>query len=380
MKKKLHIICKNVKNIEKKEKKKSFSFNLLNITLIFILLILIISSLSSKPALAESSYIEKEILQSAAYKFSQSESTVQSDKAVIAEMFTATWCLPCAKADDAFDKLADEYFRSEFIILQYHPYPDNEDPFGTPKINNRMSNYYGADSFPTTIFNGIIDESGGYDGIYDEYKKHIISELKKDSEIEIKINGNLEDNVGKIYTKINSNKDLSNSNLSVRFMVYEDHIYFEGSNGVTDHRFVVRDVLEVEKISLNNNFTEIERTFNLSENWNIDNLGVVVFIQKDGEKIIENIENPILEPQKSDGYEFKAFHLILIISIFSIIFLVFIGIRIQQSNMLMEWKKDRLNNTKSAKQVTHDDFLKCPNCGISIRKSRLESHIKKIHK
>ncbi len=51
----------------------------------------------------------REVLQSATYSFRQDGPTIQTSKAVLLEMYTATWCEACVFGDGALDLLASEY-------------------------------------------------------------------------------------------------------------------------------------------------------------------------------------------------------------------------------------------------------------------------------
>lgn len=53
----------------------------------------------------------REVLQSAVYYFRQGQDnpTVQSQKAVLLELYTATWCEACLYGDEAVDRLAKQY-------------------------------------------------------------------------------------------------------------------------------------------------------------------------------------------------------------------------------------------------------------------------------
>lgn len=325
----------------------------------------------------------KEVLQSAAFNFTNSEPTIQSSKAVLAEMYTATWCPPCAYADDAFDRLTDEYPASKFTLLEYHPYPDDEDPFGTTETSNRMSKYYGANIFPTVKFNGIFDESGGYNGIYDKYKSRLESELQKESKIEIIVGGEISDGSGTLNSIIKTEYDLSKIDLTARLMVYEDHIYFEGSNDVTDHRFVVRDVLEEKKITLNKNSIQIDRTLSIPDNWNTSRMGVVVFVQSESE-IKENVKNSnkVKNDKKEEKEQnFKLEYIGGMIAIVAIPIVLYSGFRYHQLKGEFEKSKLRDSKNKSKKHpITHDEFVKCPKCGVSLKTSRLKSHLQRVHK
>jgi hypothetical protein len=75
--------------------------------------------------------------------------------------------------------------------------------------------------------------------------------------------------------------------LKVRFAVVEDNIYeTQGSNGITRHRYVMRDMLTEATLSgfSNGDSTWVNRTFPVDFSWMVGNLEVIVFVQRDDTK------------------------------------------------------------------------------------------------
>ena len=75
-----------------------------------------------------------------------------TQRVMLAELFTATWCGFCPYATDAINKLAEEY-GSSLAVLQYHP--QDPDPFGNEETDARIASY-GIDGYPTMIFDGTV--------------------------------------------------------------------------------------------------------------------------------------------------------------------------------------------------------------------------------
>ena len=73
-----------------------------------------------------------------------------SQRVVVAEDFTATWCSYCPDAVKALDSLY-RVAKDSFIIIAYHP--SGSDPFQTASSVVR-ANYYGLEFYPTVFFNG----------------------------------------------------------------------------------------------------------------------------------------------------------------------------------------------------------------------------------
>jgi hypothetical protein len=90
---------------------------------------------------------------------------VRSDRAVLAELFTATEDPPSVAAVLAFDALGRAYKTSEVIRLQYHLFQSGPDPLANKAAEARWAYYQtrlGATAgVPTAIFNGVPNAAGG---------------------------------------------------------------------------------------------------------------------------------------------------------------------------------------------------------------------------
>ena len=202
------------------------------------------------------------------------ETNGSTQRIVLAELFTATWCGYCPYATNAINELAEEH-KSNLVVLQYHP--QSGDPFGNKETDARIS-YYGVTGFPTMIFDGTLWDVGGSDNTYNSYKGIIESELLVPAEVSISFSGTLQD-----FTA-----DIALSNMSpqisakVRFVIFEKDIPYDALNGEKIFTFTVRQILDEEALSLSaGQKISIKRTFQPQPEWEPQNLGVAVFIQKD---------------------------------------------------------------------------------------------------
>jgi thiol-disulfide isomerase/thioredoxin len=255
------------------------------LTISFILLF----SIQLQPSSGESeviTYETKEVIQSAAMNLSKSGTTSPMGKVVLVEMYTATWCIVCAVAEPELDVLSDE-FGQELAILEYHPYPDSGgDIFGFGAGNNRMANYYGFDTFPSTVFDGVIKKvgvSGSAEELYSSYKTYIEQRLKKEPMASINIKGSFEGNSMWINVSFETDGYFS-QDLHAMAAIFEDDIYYNysGSNGITNHRFVVREIILDKGIDINATHSlSFNGTFQVDPEWNASKIGVVAFVQAD---------------------------------------------------------------------------------------------------
>ncbi|MEM2900341.1 MAG: Omp28-related outer membrane protein [Thermoplasmata archaeon] len=215
-----------------------------------------------------------------------------SDKKVIAELFTATWCTYCPYADSALHDLKAEY-GDRLVILAYHP--DSDDPFRNQDAVDRWNKYQNIAlpqslqwGYPTCIFDGNFSnaEVGGSDATKSAYKSQIETELQKSSLADIDGKADISGYpVVKIKATVKANTNLQSSNTvnyKLNIVIFESGINYAASNGIKVHDYVVRDVLEPEPLSLSQGSTvTIERTFDFNTSWNINNCSAAIFVQND---------------------------------------------------------------------------------------------------
>jgi len=81
-----------------------------------------------------------------------SSTTLQSsNRSILAEDYTATWCENCVTAEHALDEVAESHNITQF---HYHPEMDGQDPFGTAEGDDWWERRYGERLAPTIVFNG----------------------------------------------------------------------------------------------------------------------------------------------------------------------------------------------------------------------------------
>jgi tetratricopeptide (TPR) repeat protein len=217
---------------------------------------------------------EKEkLLQFEPGKFNKKNTT---GRVVLAELFTGAECPPCVASDKAFDMLSEYYPRKDMIVLEYHLHIPGPDPMTNPDTFKRYRYYGGNFGTPTVFFNGRNQIIGGGAAFVAPNRfyiyEHVINQdltekpgynisgtAKLDKNNDVKVNVDL--------TKLK----LTDKNLSVHFALVEKSIAYIGGNGVSNHKFVVRDLAngpEGEKFNTENKTSKISQTFNLT---NIEN-------------------------------------------------------------------------------------------------------------
>ena len=199
------------------------------------------------------------------------------DRVVLVEFFTVG-CPDCIIAEPIIERLAEEYDRTEMILVE-------ERPWGTPVTqgaNDRYKWYLpnAADrSTPNTCYNGSNQIVHKGSAIY-TFKSPIRNELAKDSEISITVSRSDNNGTTTLTGKI---KNLSNSaldNLVINGMTFRD--YFESGQ-----RYLLQDIFKgVEEVgeSLEAG-AEQSFTFTLEDvQWESSDLHGVVFVQSSSTK------------------------------------------------------------------------------------------------
>jgi hypothetical protein len=172
----------------------------------------------------------------------------KSERAVLVELFTGAECPPCVAADAAFDALERTYKPSEVILLQYHVHVPGPDPLSTRETMSRLEYYVSKakirPSAPTIIFNGKPGASGGGPlqagrKKYAEFRDVIEPLLEKAAEAKIQLSATRKGNEISIKANV-SDLAKPGETLRLRFMLVEDHVRYQGGNGMRYHHCVVR--------------------------------------------------------------------------------------------------------------------------------------------
>jgi len=179
------------------------------------------------------------------YERPDSLSDQPDQKTVLAELFTGSECRPCQAADIAYNKLLERYDRSELTVLEYHLHIPRPDPM-TNSDTELRSEYYGVNSTPTSVIDGTNVMNSGGQGIaarskfalYADVIDHVLSTAAKAS---IKITSKMRK--GKISFAVSAGVSSVRKSYRLRVALAEDEIRYQGANGISEHRFVVRKMI-----------------------------------------------------------------------------------------------------------------------------------------
>jgi hypothetical protein len=164
-----------------------------------------------------------------------------ANQVVVMELFTGAQCPPCVAADVAFDALQKSYKPSEVVLIQYHLHIPGPDPLTNADTVARAK-YYGANSTPSTFFNGEKAASGGggmtaAEGKFAQYTGVINPLLEKTTAV--KVSGK----ATRLGDKIDIAVEVANGDgddVKLRLVVVEENVKYVGSNQLRFHHQVVR--------------------------------------------------------------------------------------------------------------------------------------------
>ncbi|MCU0607449.1 MAG: Omp28-related outer membrane protein [Candidatus Edwardsbacteria bacterium] len=201
-------------------------------------------------------------------------------RAVLLEMFTATWCTNCPVADTTIERVAHE-LGDDAILVEYHP-TSGGDPMGFAETDNR-GDYYGVVAWPTLRVDGIDSAVGSTAGLYQAYRAKADNRLLVKSPIKLALTGQV--NGGQFDYQVSAQADTSLRPGDLRLLVLgiEDSIAFTGPNGLPLHRWVVRKLLpnaQGTALSLSAGGTATRNgSLAFDPSWRQDRLHLVALVQ-----------------------------------------------------------------------------------------------------
>ncbi|MDQ7798193.1 MAG: FlgD immunoglobulin-like domain containing protein [Candidatus Edwardsbacteria bacterium] len=220
-------------------------------------------------------------------------SSFASQRVVVAEDFTGTWCQYCPAAANGLDQLYNETGDS-LVVLAFH----YGDPYQTTETYNRIV-WYGdmIPGYPTVIFDGLDSivgsaGSGAAYNNYDYYRPVFDAHKAVPSPFEITINltsYDLDARTGTASIKIKNTGIISETG-NFHFVVIERNIP-QIWQGMTEVDFVVRDMIPNENgesitIPAGDSLV-ITRDYLIDPAWNFYKCQFVGFVQRSTKEIIQ---------------------------------------------------------------------------------------------
>lgn len=197
----------------------------------------------------------------------------------------------------ATHQLPEDVNAVDLNVLVWHPYPDEQgDPWGFPLVTvngtqmDWMAGYHGAFFYPTAVFDGVTvferpptgEGGGAFQETYQNYRRAAEERLKQPSPVRVRIEAGVAG--GQLVTNVSLRFDglVQESGLFARIVLYEDDVGYNGGNGVTNHRFVVRDQRRHDELAVGSESAFVD-AFMLQGAWRREALGVVVIVQNGAE-------------------------------------------------------------------------------------------------
>jgi len=234
----------------------------------------------------------------------------QTERLVLIEEATNASCGPCASQNPGFDALLNQN-RDKLTAVKYHWYFPGYDPMHNHNTveNNARVGYYGINGVPTAVIDGVVPNGGGfgYPGQPSAYTQSLINQYYAvAAPFEMDMYHYLSPNEDSVYVimRIKATQDIAGI-MKAQMAVVEKHIHFSsapGSNGETDFLDVMKKMLpDHEGTSIPSSwqagdYSVIYESWKLQNIYNMDELGVVGFIQNATSKSVKQAANSEPEP------------------------------------------------------------------------------------
>jgi thiol-disulfide isomerase/thioredoxin len=196
-------------------------------------------------------------------------------KTVLIEMFTATWCPPCALANPDMDDMY-EADNTNFIMIKYHVSDSYEVDF-----SRKRSTKYKANAIPNILIDGKDRIVGYVQNFKEELQQKVDTAKVLENNIQIEGSANWISPSQIEYTATWSGDYLGKKAHAV---IMQDYTYFFGPNKEKIHRFLVREGQSIE--TLQNGSDQF--TFTIKPDWSKEMLVGAVWVED---------ENGVLQSQ-----------------------------------------------------------------------------------
>jgi len=214
-------------------------------------------------------------------------SLYSSQRIVLIEEFTATWCPYCPSAALGLEQLY-ELAEDSVTIIAYHPY-SNDYFQNQPSIER--AGYYAVEGVPDVYFDGILEVLGGvpFGSMYPYYRERFDMRKNIPSPLEMSIGGSYDPSSREGQVEV-SILNLSDSLIkgTFHFAITLLDTPFQWVGGMTHLHFTLLDMLpnaSGESFELSGgNETTLTRTFSIDESYNDQEIMLIAFVQNDSTK------------------------------------------------------------------------------------------------
>ncbi|UCF36534.1 MAG: hypothetical protein JSU96_17190 [Acidobacteriota bacterium] len=196
-------------------------------------------------------------------------SDLETDRVVLAELFTGSECNPCQAADLAFDLLAEYYPRTALVILEHHLHIPGADPMTNRDTIARYEYHGQSFGTPTVFINGVDQVAGGGPRFlkkmaFDRYHRPIQKWHLVEPTAEISLSASLKGETVQVTADVEIPSDAPDTRLQIALV--EKSVFYVGGNGIEQHAFVVRSLVNgADGIRLNgaDSVARVNQSFSL---------------------------------------------------------------------------------------------------------------------
>lgn len=210
---------------------------------------------------------------------SEGEGEEEVTRVVMVELFSQAGCASCAVVEPILEQLADEYERSEVVLVEERAYGI----YRLDEIGDRYEWYFPSISdrgTPNILFNGFSTKHIHGSSTYVAIKSKINLALGKDAKISISAARSSDSTTTTISGTIENIGSSTLDNLVINGMIFKNR-------GQTGLKYSVTDILEEQKKTVAT--LEPGSTYNFSftiedTNWDVNGLNGVIFVQDNSSK------------------------------------------------------------------------------------------------
>jgi hypothetical protein len=242
--------------------------------------------------------------------------SAQTQRLVLIEEATNASCGPCAQQNPAFMALLNAN-RDKITAVMYHWWFPGYDPMHLHNVaeNNGRVSYYGINGVPTAVIDGVIPSGAGfgYPGGPHGFTQALIDQyyaIPSPFELDMYHYLSPDEDTIHVFARIRAAQDYTSEVVKIHMAVIEKVITFAtppGSNGETVFHDVMKKMLPSHLGTVIPNTWEegdyliYKESWKLANIYNMNQLGVVGFIQ-------QNISKSVQQAANSDDEPFDAFY------------------------------------------------------------------------
>jgi len=204
------------------------------------------------------------------------------ERKILVEMFTNSHCPVCPPAHAALNSYTTTSANASRVrYIFYHttfPYSDDQlSAANTTEPNARNTYYNGPTSTPNTFFDGV-----NQGRTYSSFGANLDARMSADSPLEIKLSGTKNLVSFSVTASITQTSTITQSDLVIHIVAVEN-VSYTGRNGVSPQNFVMRKMITTvagESFSPEPNSPKsISKTVQITNATDMNNVGIVVFVQ-----------------------------------------------------------------------------------------------------